>query len=154
MWYIYVLVNRFLTKWEIKVFDITFDIIEFRWMKAEIQTNDFEGTLFATGIWDVFSEMLAALIKLAYGISQVRCNWQEEPGQYTWIFSKVGKELYLKVIHFETNFSKASEESAEKLFESQIDFHKFASKVMNRMEKMVYQYGEDEFERVWRHPFP
>jgi hypothetical protein len=136
------------------VFDITFDIIEFRWMKAEIKTDDFEGTLFSSGIWDAFSEMIEALIKVASGISDVRCNWQEEPGQHTWIFSKVGKEFHFKVVHYETNFSNASEESADKLFEGYIDFQKFASKVMNRMQKMVYEYGEDGFERIWRHPFP
>ncbi|HEY9062623.1 MAG TPA: hypothetical protein VIO64_19310 [Pseudobacteroides sp.] len=63
------------------MFDITFDIIEFRWMKAEIQTDDFDETLFATGIWDAFSEMLEALIKLDYGISEAKYNWQEEPGK-------------------------------------------------------------------------
>lgn len=104
------------------MFDITFDIIEFRWMKAEIQTDDFDGMLFATGIWDAFTEMLKALINLAYGISEVRCNWQEEPGQNTWVFSKDGKELHFKVIHFGTNFSNAPEESTDKLFEGHIDF--------------------------------
>jgi hypothetical protein len=60
------------------------------WAEARIADDTSHLVLTASYLSDALGDLLEAIGLLLEGVSEARCSWEEEPGEYRWIFVRTG----------------------------------------------------------------
>lgn len=109
----------------------------------------------ASYLGDALGELLEAIGLLLEGAVQARCSWEEEPGEYRWIFERAGADLRCRVLAFSDIYSREPDVAGTMVFETTARLRDVASAIAGGARKVLDEYGEDEYLRRWvDHPFP
>ena len=125
------------------------------WAEASVANGSVVATITASYLEDALGELLEAIGLLLEGANQARCSWEEEPGEYRWVFDRSGSEVRLRVIAFEDNYSREPDDSGTVVFETSAPLRVVASAIADGAQRVLDEYGEAEYLRRWvDHPFP
>jgi hypothetical protein len=124
------------------------------WMEAKLTSPEQEIFVSATPLSDAPAELARAILLLLEGSSEARCSWQEEPGEYRWLFTRQGGAVRLTLLGFLDPFSRLDDSHGECLFQGECDLRWFASRLQQQFHYFLATVGEEGFQREWRYPFP
>jgi hypothetical protein len=89
------------------------------------------------------------------GASNSRCSWDEEPGEYRWIFHAVGDELQLRILWLDDNYPKQPDEEGRLVFETAEPISAIANTIADAAQRVLDKHGEDDYQKKWHeYPFP
>ena len=128
---------------------------------AHVSDGAVSADLFPTHI---FGDPLAGLTDTVIALLQERytlepvvhvvCEWQDEPGEYRWLFEREGADLRIRILRFADTFSKLADEQGELLFATECPMLKFAILVKTQLSDALKEFDLDEYERLAKYPFP
>lgn len=125
------------------------------WSEARLADGSNAVTITASYLGDALGELLEALGLLLEGADQARCSWEEEPGEYRWLFQRSDAGVWLRVLAFPDQYAEEPDERGEVLFETRAPLREIVEAIADGAEKVLERYGEDEYLRRWvEHPFP
>jgi hypothetical protein len=76
------------------------------WAEATITCGDRSATLTASYMSDALAELLLAVGELADGADAARCSWEEEPGEFRWLFARAGEDVDLRILWFDDIYAE------------------------------------------------
>jgi hypothetical protein len=77
------------------------------WAEARIGDDASHAILTASYLSDALGDLLEAIGLLLEGASEARCSWEEEPGEYRWIFVRTGdNDVQLEILAFDDMYSR------------------------------------------------
>jgi len=83
------------------------------------------------------------------------CSWDEEPGEYRWLFAITGAEVHLRILALPDQFPPRPDSEGALVFETRQPFFAEAAAVASGAASVLATYGEAEYMRLWvDHPFP
>jgi hypothetical protein len=71
------------------------------WLEATLVCGGTEAVVGASYLTDAPSDLIHTVRSLLEGRSEAVCAWQEEPGEYRWIFRRDGGRVFIAVLWFE-----------------------------------------------------
>jgi hypothetical protein len=111
----------------------------------------------------VFSDPLADLTDVTIALLehlqdehplQVRCAWEDEPGEYRWLLEKTGTDVAVRILGFEQTYSKLEDGRGALIFSSAVPVLKFAIQVKTQLRELLSEAGAEQYAVLARRPFP
>ena len=135
--------------------EFTYRLTGTGWAEARLAEGSNEVTITASYLEDALGDLLEAVGVLLEGAEQSRCCWEEEPGEYRWVFQRVASDVRLRVLAFRDLYSKEPDDRGTVVFESSMPLREVAAAIADGAQAVLDEYGEDEYLRLWaEHPFP
>ncbi len=132
-----------------------YELVGTGWARASIGDGNSKVQLTASYLGDALGDLLHAISTLLTGGSSARCSWEEEPGEYRWIFLRDGTEVDLAILALPDNMPPLSDEDGEEIFRTVEPLERLATSIVDAAQRVLDEYGEDEYLRRWdRAPFP
>jgi hypothetical protein len=125
------------------------------WAEARIADEQAWVTLPASYLSDALGVLLEAVGVLLEGGAESRCSWEEEPGEYRWIFQRRDDSIHLRVLAFRDQMAEEPDDQGALVFETTQPLREIAGAIADGAEAVLTEYGEAEYLRRWvEHPFP
>ncbi|TBN57242.1 hypothetical protein EYE40_07425 [Glaciihabitans arcticus] len=132
-----------------------FEIVGTGWARSSVSDGNSKVELTASYLSDALGDLLAAIRSLLEGGDAARCSWEEEPGEYRWIFTREGGEAQLVILVFPDNFPPMRDDEGVEIFRTSEPLTDLAASVGYAAQRVLDEYGEAEYLRRWvEAPFP
>jgi hypothetical protein len=123
------------------------------WADATIADSESSARLTASYLGDALGDLLLAVWLLLEGATRAQCSWEEEPGEYRWLFERHGPDVHLEVVAGMRIFGV--QERGDILFETTQPLLVVAEAFTSAAERILSQYGEEGYRARWvQHDFP
>ncbi len=124
------------------------------WVEASLSDGSHELTLTASYLSDALSDLLWIVISLVEGAQEGTCAWQQEPGEYRWLFSRQEEQIEIRLLWFSETFSQRPDEEGECHLLLTCSLLKFATKIQRQYKHLLSTWGDAGYRETWGYPFP
>jgi hypothetical protein len=125
------------------------------WAEARIADEESWATITASYLSDALGELLEAVGVLLEGADEARCSWQEEPGEFRWIFRRTSSDVRLRVLSFPDQIPPEPDADGTPVFETRQSLAALAAAIADGAQAVLDEYGEDGYRTQWvDSPFP
>ena len=125
------------------------------WSEARISYGQAFADLSASYLSDALGDLLAALMLLNDGATVARVSWEEEPGEFRWIFQRVSDEAIDVVVLWFDDDDGLPDDRGTVVFETRTSSIELTSAIAAGARQLLDEIGEVEYERQWvEHAFP
>ena len=135
--------------------ELHYELIGRGWARVSVEIEGRTIELIASYLSDALGDMAAGAIALLSGEQEVRFSFQDEPGEYRWIFTSEGEEgLRLNILSFQDCFAAPSDHGGTVILEGSTARWEFASEVAEVLDRIVDSIGVVAYEAEWCGAFP
>lgn len=135
--------------------EFTYHLTGIGWAEARVSAGSSSARITASYLEDALGVLLEAVGLVLEGAQQARCSWEEEPGEYRWIFDRAGSDVRLRVLAFRDRDLDESDDQGVIIFETSQPLREMAAAIADGAQAVLDEYGEEEYLRRWMDaPFP
>jgi hypothetical protein len=125
------------------------------WAEARIGDGHRSVALSASYLSDALGDLLLAIACLQDGAEEAECVWEEEPGEYRWLFRRDAGGVVVTIIAFDHSWPHLPNEAGEVVFTTKASLKDIAAAVVTGCRAVLDDWGEEGYLRKWvEHPFP
>jgi hypothetical protein len=125
------------------------------WAEARIKSGAAFAHLAPSYLSDALGDLLGALLELRRGQSNARCSWEDEPGEWRWLFAMSGDQLRVRILEFNDQYDQEPDSAGRQVFAAHESLDAVVTAVAQAARRLLEESGEDEYLRRWvEHPFP
>lgn len=124
------------------------------WVEVTLSDGINQHMFLASYLSDGIGDLLKVVISLLEGIRQGTCLWEQEPGEYRWLFARQEEQIQIRLLSFSRTFSRQFDEEGTCILMFQCSLRKFATKLCKQLEHLLATWGEQGYHNTWGHPFP
>jgi hypothetical protein len=112
--------------------------------------------LTASYLSDALGNLIDAVAELLRkGVRESRCSWDEEPGEYRWIFTRDRRTIHVRILAFNELHGDEPDDQGRLLFETVQPVEVVGQAVVDCATAVLERHGECEYREKWvEHPFP
>lgn len=122
------------------------------WAEATIAAAGEVARMSPSYVTDALGDLVRVAVRLLRGSAHDRMNWENEPGDVRWEFSRDGSAVRVRIGMYE---DENADEPAQKLFDATVGVREFAESIAVAAKQIRDAVGEDGYLERWvRHPFP
>ncbi len=124
------------------------------WVEASLSDGINQVTLTTSYLSDAIFDLLWIGISLGEGAQAGTCVWQQEPGEYHWLFSRQEEQIEIRLLWFKETFSHRPDEEGDCRLVLECSLLKFATKLKKQLDQLLTTWGDEGYKRTWGYPFP
>ncbi len=125
------------------------------WADARLAHGDDWTELSASYLSDTVGELLLALAQLQDGDIAATASWEQEPGEYRWLFRREADDVTLKVLAFPDSWPPQPDAEGTVVFEARTSLNEMAQSFAVGLRAVLDEWGEKGYKQQWiEHPFP
>ena len=133
----------------------TYELTGTGWSAGYLTIGSRHTKLTASYLGDALGELLAAVLAVADGNASARASWDEEPGEYRWVFGREDGLVHVRVLWFRELWSDDDDDAGEERLSGTVTMPALVSVMAGAARKVLDDYGASEYKRAWvEHPFP
>lgn len=137
--------------------EFTYRLTGTGWSDAQLRVGDSSAPLSASYLGDALGELLDALVALIDGALSARASWDEEPGEYRWLFDRDGWNIRIRLLDFPElrGFVEAPDEEGTVLLDERCDLEGLVAAIASAARAVLSEYGAEGYREKWvEHDFP
>lgn len=147
--------NRVTAKHSSRVFEFEYNLIGAGWAKARIADDKRHADLSASYLSDALRSLVEAVALIIEGQTEARCSWEEEPGEFRWIFRRQADALSVQILVFDDVWGDEPDDTGREVFSTLQDPARVGHVILSAAQRVVDDLGETEYGNQWiEHPFP
>ena len=124
------------------------------WIETTLITEYSKIKIIASYLSDAPNDLITALALLLEGENETECLWQDEPGEYQWIFKRQNDSFELKILEFKGTSKWQNNENVHLLFCGTENLVKVAHRVLRRFNTIKIEHTVDGYKDLWGYEFP
>jgi hypothetical protein len=125
------------------------------WAQARIADDATWVVLTVSYLSDALGDLLEAIGELLEGAPETRCWWEQEPGEYRWIFRRSGGDVSLTILAVSDQHAGESDEQGRHLFGTTQPLTVLAQAIADGAAAVLHEHGEHGYKEQWvEAPFP
>jgi hypothetical protein len=126
------------------------------WSEATLDDGDTAVTITASYLSDALGDLVTAAVLLNEGAEEVRFSWEEEPGEYRWIFERISPEnVALRILWFDDQMDEQPDVAGKAVFVTTEPITALSVAVANGARALLNEIGESGYAEKWvEYPFP
>ncbi|MGD1921495.1 MAG: hypothetical protein ACFCAD_22960 [Pleurocapsa sp.] len=127
------------------------------WAECILEIDDQKITVTASYLSDALADLLDAVVSIVRGANEARAKFQEEPGEYRWIFTRLPPDkLRICILWFSNTFiSTKLDIEGEKAFETECRIRTFAEAILSASQRVLEVNGIEGYQEKWvNYKFP
>lgn len=129
---------------------VEFSLFGIGWMSATLTDAAASARVTASDLSDALGDLLLAVWTLVDGDSQARCSWEEEPGEYRWLFAREDDMATLRVLEFnDASYVREPGQAGRLVFESTQSISTMAAAFAEAASKLLDEHGLDGYKAKW-----
>jgi len=136
--------------------DINYKLTGRGWVDCVISDEKKMVTISASYLSDALGGLLDAVLKLINGENKVYARFDEEPGEYRWVFEKTkSNAVNLTILEFMELYGNKPDEAGKNIFETECDLKDLVAALFKAADKIFKDYGMEKYkEECLEHEFP
>ncbi len=135
--------------------EFTYRVTGKGWSRARIADEHAWVELTASYLSDALGDLLEAVGWILEGAAEARCSWQEEPGEYRWIFTREGSDVRLRILAFADQMVMQPDDEGQLVFETVQPESVLAATIADGAQAVLAEMGETAYLAEWIDaPFP
>ena len=87
------------------------DLVDRGWIEVKLCNGEIDKYITASYLSDAVRDFIIAVTLVLNDSKNISCNWQEEPGEFRFVFTKEDIFITLRIIKFNTTFSTNDDNS-------------------------------------------
>jgi hypothetical protein len=99
-------------------------------------------------------DLLKAVSSLTRTAEVARASWEDEPGEYRWIFTRHAEDVRVRLVEFEDAMHENDDEHGAVLIDRSCTRRDLVEAVASAARQIRERHGEDGYSKAWGHPFP
>lgn len=144
-----------LTGLAMKTFSFRYELVGTGWARATLTEAGVETVVTASYLSDALRDLLEATASITEGAVEARCVWQEEPGEYRWLFRRNANDVHLEIRSFPHMYDTSSDEQGEVAFRTTRSVMEIARTVLRSFDRLADEYSPGRYVERWvEHSFP
>ena len=126
------------------------------WAEAVVSNPDYNASMRVSYLSDALADLSNAVITILDGADEARASFDDEPGEYRWVFRKTGAAAYrLKILRFEELWSNEPDCKGVLIFEEHGTALEYGLVVRDVLADIYHRIGRKRYRRLWiEYPFP
>jgi hypothetical protein len=125
------------------------------WARARLAHGSQEVELPASYLSDALGEVPLAIAELQEGENAAVASWEQEPGEYRWLFRRTDDEISLQVLAFSDSYPRLPDSEGSPVFTATRPVDEMARAFAEGARSVLNLEGEDGYKQKWvEHPFP
>jgi hypothetical protein len=124
------------------------------WADARISDGETSADLTASYVADALRDLLYAVWRSGEGDPEVRCSWQEEPGEYRWILHRDGRLVKLTILWVDRQVPHRPDSAGRLVFDTSQPWDTLASAIVKGATRTLAVHGDEGYGDSWQLPFP
>jgi hypothetical protein len=125
------------------------------WAEGRIAVGDSFATPTASYLSDALGDLIRAVRGLLEGANEARASWEEEPGEYRWVFQRDESEVRIRLIAFRDIYDHAPDEDGQALLDGTCTVRDLGVAVASAAQRVLDEVGPAGYQERWvEHPFP
>jgi hypothetical protein len=124
------------------------------WVEATLANGINQQRFLASYLSDAIGDLLRVVISLLEGARRGTCLWEQEPGEYRWLFTRQDEQIQIRIVSFGQTFSRQFDEEGECVLTVQCSLLKFPTKLSKQLEQLLATWDENGYHSTWGYPFP
>jgi hypothetical protein len=125
------------------------------WAEARVKSGSASAHLRVSYLSDALGDLLLAVLDIHRGAPAATCSWEEEPGEWRWLFTARGDRLEVRILGFKDMYDHEPVSAGREVFAADEPADDVTRAVAGAARRLLDEMGEDEYHRRWvEHPFP
>ena len=125
------------------------------WSETHVADEDNTAVVTASYLSDALGGLLYAVALATEGQPNVRCSFEEEPGEYRWVFDRSVSQVVLRILAFDDLWNHEPDDAGTLVFETSQPVLRIARAVASGAQRLLDETRDDGYLSQWiRHPFP
>lgn len=127
------------------------------WAECSLAIDDQAIVTTASYLSHALESLLQGSVDIMRGQVEARASFDEEPGEYRWLFRRVDEQtLNIKILWFDKLWGNEADEKGRIIFEADCRRRTFAGAVLSASQKVIAEHGFDGYKDKWseEHDFP
>ena len=127
------------------------------WSECDLASEEMSVTISASYMSDALGDLSRAVLELVQGEGESRCSFEEEPGEYRWIFTRTDGEagVDLHILWFNDAFEKQPDERGKEVFAAATTMPELVRALVAALDEVRDSHGVEGYRERWvEHDFP
>lgn len=125
------------------------------WAEATIGVGEQSATITASYLEDALGDLLSAVRELLEGADSARCSWEEEPGEFRWVFERSADAVRTRILAFDDLYSLLPDDRGRITFDATLPLSELARAIAHEARAVLVQHGRRGYQSEWvEHSFP
>jgi len=127
------------------------------WSECDLRSDEMLATISASYLSDALGDLARAVLALVQGEGESRCSFEEEPGEYRWIFTRTDGEagVDLHILSFNDAFARLPDERGDEVFTAATTMPELVRALVAALDEVREEHGLDGYRAKWvEHYFP
>lgn len=124
------------------------------WLTATLTEDEVTEKLTASYLRHATADLLKAATALADGALHTECRWLEEPGEFRWVFDRLGPSVRLRVLWFQETLSDLPEDAGQLVFSIVQQPDMLLAAIADAATDVLETMGPDGYLKAWGEAFP
>jgi len=135
--------------------EFAYELVGTGWAAAHITHGDQTVEITASYLSDALGDLLLAVWTLTEGETDARYSWDEEPGEYRWLFHRDGDSVDMHVLEFGELWGGRPDEHGRTVFRAHVPLRSLVVAVAGAAVGVEEQHGHEGYRKKWvDHDFP
>jgi hypothetical protein len=137
--------------------EFEFRLVGTGWAEGRIAIGHEFATPTASYLSDALGDLIRAVRALCAGAHEERASWDEEPGEYRWIFERGGSTVRLRLLALPEwrAIVDAPDADGEVLLDAECQVSDLGSAIASGARRLLNEVGADGYREKWvEDPFP
>lgn len=134
---------------------VTYRLVGSGWAECDVIIDDQLASMTASYLSDALGSLLEAAIRLMRGASDASAFFAEEPGEYRWLFTRIGEDrVRVRILAFD-DWNDQPEARGTLRLDAECRLRTFTGAVLAASQQVLREFGAEEYLRHWStFPFP
>lgn len=137
------------------MFEFDYQVLPHGWSEVRVSDGEHVVLVEAWRLSDALRDLLEAVVLAVEGVREARCSWlHDDPGEWRWVFRRLGEEVELRVLEFDT-VRDAPDEQGREIFRTVQPARRLGRVVLSAGQRVLDEFGEQDGTDEWvEYPFP
>jgi len=134
---------------------IDYRLVGTGWSECRVASDASEVSVSASYLGDALGGLASATLKLLNGSARACCSFDEEPGEYRWVFEAASGMLSVRILEFQRLWSNAPDSEGTEIFRWSGAVLEFSAAVFVALSRVLSEEGVVGYKAKWaEHDFP
>jgi hypothetical protein len=126
------------------------------WSECTLSVDDVNVTTTASYLSDALDSLCLAVIGILRGEAMTRASFDEEPGEYRWLFNRLTSDrLRIRILMFRELWANRPDVEGETIFDAECRLRTFAGALVSELQRLLAEHGLEGYRGKWiEHDFP
>src|SRR5216684_621253 len=136
--------------------EINYNLVGTGWAECTLRVGEAQVTVTASYLSDALDDLASAIAALLRGYPRPTASFDEEPGEYRWIFEPLpAGQVRIRILDFKQLWGNRPDEEGTQIFEAECRQRTLAGAMVSALQKLEQKHGIAGYREEWvEHDFP